>query len=157
MWTETDEGRKLVEELSKSVVSEVAPEELDLFDELVQEYFDDPAPPDLSAQASDDALGFGMSEMLVAATPAAMAMASAVVGFVLSEAIEADQEESVGLVLKRLFKKGKVTDEGPPPLDKAQLEQVKKLALEQAQAFGMKPDEAKKMTDALIGSLALSS
>ncbi len=49
MWTETTEGRKFIQEISRGIVGEVAPEEMDMFDELVMEYFQDPTPPNLSA------------------------------------------------------------------------------------------------------------
>jgi len=42
MWTETTEGRKFIQEISRGIVGEVAPEEMDMFDELVMEYFQDP-------------------------------------------------------------------------------------------------------------------
>lgn len=70
MWTETTEGRKFVQEISKSLVIQIAPEELDLFDELVEEYFQDPTPPNVSSSTPDDPLGFGSAETLVAITPA---------------------------------------------------------------------------------------
>lgn len=157
MWTETDEGRAFIEELSRNMVADVAPEELDMFDELADEYYEDPSPPDASAEASDDALGFGMSEMLIAATPAALAVAGSVVSFVVQEAIGAASDEALGAVLRRVFKKEQAPADAPPPtLTKEQLEQVNRLALEQAQAFGLDPDTAQKMAQALVGTLAIS-
>lgn len=73
IWTESTEGRAFVKTLAKDIVAEVTPEELLLFDELVQEYFDDPTPPDLSTRGSDDPLGMDLGELL-AETPAIMAM-----------------------------------------------------------------------------------
>jgi len=166
MWTQSPEGRKLIQEISKGVVAEIAPEELDLFDELVIEYFQDPTPPDLSAKPKDDPLGFGLGEVLIAVTPAATAMVSEVLKYVMNESLTTAKEESAEAVkkqVKKLFnpekrdaKPAKKEDGEVRPLNKDQLEQVKKLARKQAIKFGIGSDKAEKMAIALIGSLALS-
>jgi len=132
MWTETTEGRKFIQEISRGIVGEVAPEEMDMFDELVMEYFQDPTPPNLSASPKDDPLGFGLGETLVAVAPAAAAMASAVLSYLMTETIKAAQEESVEAVkkkIKALFnpeqkddKPEKKEDKSLPPLTKEQME-----------------------------------
>lgn len=166
MWTETSEGQKLIQEISKDIVGEVAPEEMDMFDELVEEYFQNPTPPDLSAKPKDDPLGFGLGEVLVAVTPAAAAMVNEVIKYLMNETITAAKDESAEMVkkkVKKLFNPEKKDDkpakkeEGEVrPLNKEQLEQVKKLARKQATKFGIGPDKAEKMANALVGSLALS-
>jgi hypothetical protein len=169
MWTETTEGRAVIKEISKGVVTQIAPEELDLFDELAQEYFEDPTPPDLSSPARDDALGFGLAETVVAVTPTAMAMVTAVLGYLLTEAIKVTQQEGATAIkakIKALFNpeedanqaEGSTTkkDKDFPPLTKEQLEQVNKLARRQAMVFGLDAEQAKLMANALIGSLALA-
>jgi hypothetical protein len=166
MWTDTPEGRKLIQELSKDIVVEVAPEEMDLFDELVKEYFHDPTPPDVSAKPKDVPLGFGLGEVLIAVTPAATAMVNEVLKYVMSESINTAKEESAEAVkkqVKKLFiqekeheKPAKKEDGEVRPLNKEQLEQVKKLARKQAIKFGISEDKAEKMANALIGSLVLA-
>jgi hypothetical protein len=160
MWTDTEEGRAFIAELSKDVVSQVAPEELDLFDDLVQEYFDDPTPPDPEEAASDDALGFGLGGALFATTPAVAAMANVVLGFLLTEVINIARDQAGGMAVEKLkvyFLSRRESSTDSPPLTTEQLAKVKQLASDQAKAFGMDDDEAKKMADALVGSLALSS
>lgn len=166
MWTETSEGQKLIQEISKDIVGEVAPEEMDMFDELVEEYFQNPTPPDMSVKPKDDPLGFGLGEVLVAVTPAAAAMVNEVIKYLMNETITAAKDESAEMVkkkVKKLFNPEKKDDkpakkeEGEVrPLNKEQLEQVKKLARKQATKFGIGPDKAEKMANALVGSLALS-
>ena len=166
MWTETTEGRKLVQEISRGIVDQIAPEELDLFDDLVLEYLQNPAPPNLSPKQKDDPLGFGLSETLVAVSPAAAAMVSAALNYLMTEVIKATQDESADLIkkkIKALFNPEK-EDIAPAhkkskdisPLTKEQLEQVRKLAIKQAIVFKIAPDKAQKMADSLIGSLALA-
>ena len=166
MWTETDEGRKFIQEVAKSMVVQIAPEELDLFDELVEEYLQDPTPPDVSSAPPDDPLGFGLAETVVAVTPAAMAVVNIVLNHLMTESVKAAQEESSEVIkkkIKALFNPKKIGDEPAgkaetelPPLSKEQMEQVRKLARKQAIAFGIAPAKASKMVDALVGSLALA-
>jgi hypothetical protein len=166
MWTQTPEGRKLVQEISKDIVVEIAPEEMDLFDELIMEYFQDPTPPNLSAKPKDDPLGFGLGEVLIAATPAVAAMVDVVLNYLINESIKAAQGESAEFIkrkIKGLFnpekkeeKTSKTGQDDVEPLTKEQLEQVKKLARKQAIKFGIGSDKAEKMANALIGSLALT-
>jgi hypothetical protein len=156
MWTETTEGRKFIQEISQSLVTQVAPEELELFDELMEEYFQDPTPPDLSTTTNDDPLGFGLAETLVAVTPAAAAVVSGMLTYLLTEVIKATQEETAAALKKKIkafFNPEK--DEPVPILTEAQLERVKRLARQQAVQFGLTTKQAEKMSNALVGSLAL--
>lgn len=158
MWIETKEGRDLIREISKDVVSRIAPEEMDLFEELIQQYFENPNPPPPSPQFEDDPLGSGLAEIMVAATPAAAAMASAVLGYILNEVITATKEETAGLIrgkIRALFS-SKGQPEDSPPLTQEQLELVKKLARKQASRFGFTANKAEMMANALIGALTLA-
>jgi hypothetical protein len=156
MWTETSEGRALIADLSKSIVIKVAPEELDLFDELMGEYFEDPAPPDLSISDDDEALGFGTGEALVVVTPAVAAAVSGVATYILKEVLKTVQQESASILTRRV-KNFFNPREKPDELTKAQMAQVRNLVLEQALAFGMDADQAQGLSNAVIGSLFLGT
>lgn len=156
MWTETTDGRQLITDLSKQMVTQVAPEELDLFDELIEEYFDDPSPPDLSESDDDDALGFGLNGVVVAITPAAAAAASSAVGYILSEVLKSAQEEGAAVLAKKVRRLLNPKDK-TEALTTEQLRQVRRLALTQAKVFGMEAGQARSMADALVGSLALAA
>ncbi len=156
MLTETTEWRQLVVDLSKQMVTQVAPEELDLFDELIEEYFDNPTPPDLSESDDEDALGFGLNELAMAITPAAAAAASSAVGYILSEVLKSAQEEGAAILAKKVRKLLNPEDKAEA-LTTEQLRQVRRLALTQAKIFGMESGQARSMADALIGSLALAA
>jgi hypothetical protein len=156
MLTKTAEQRLYLATITKTIVTEVAPEEIDLFDELLQEYFDNPVPPVSSSADEDDPLGSGLSEALIAVTPAAAAMASAALTYILTEIIKVTQEETVTALkqkIKVLFD-GKKGDE-MNPLSPDQLEQIKTHAEREAIAFGVEPAMAQRMARALIGSLVL--
>lgn len=94
IWTDTAEGREFVKSLAKDMVVEVAPEELPLFDELAQEYFDDPTPPDLSARGSDDPLGTDFGQLL-AETPAIIAMIMSFLTFLSTRMPKSSQQASL--------------------------------------------------------------
>lgn len=159
MWTNTSEGQKLIQEISKDIVIVVAPEEMDLFDELVMEYFQDPTPPNVSESQKDDPLGFGIEETLIAVTPAAAAVANIVINHILTEFIKITESESAEAVkrkIKALFTPEIKDQTDPVPLTKEQLENIKKLARLQAIRRGVKPDRAEKIANELIGLLAIS-
>lgn len=149
-WTETPEGRAFIKEMARGTVSEIAPEEMDLFDEMAEDYFADPAPQP-SEGASDDALGFGLEAALVAVTPAATAMASAVIGFLVSEVVDTTTDRAIEMVLRRIFKKDK--KDKTLALSAVQLARIKTLAVQQAVAHGMDAPEAERMASTMVGSL----
>ena len=82
------ENCELVTEISKEIVTEIAPEELDIFDQLVRKYYENPQPPNLSVQDKDEMLGFGLGELLVPFTPAITAMVTVALGYIIKAAID---------------------------------------------------------------------
>jgi hypothetical protein len=157
MWTQTPAGDQFVQELSKELVSQFAPEELDVFDELYNEYREHPAPPQ-AEPGTDDALGSGLGEIIVAVTPAASAMVTAVVSFVLNEILKASQDEASEKIktrVKAVFNPRPAEKEKVPPLSQDQLDQVRRLAARRGVDFGLPPEQARQMSLALIGSLSL--
>jgi hypothetical protein len=155
MWIQTPEGDEVVRDLSKQLVEQFAPEELEMFDELYNDYQKHPNPPAV-APGADDPLGSGLGELIVAVTPAASAMATAVVSFVLSEVLKAAQEESSEKIkarVKALF--NPKVKEKAAALTPEQLDKVQKLAAKRAMDFGLSPEKAKQMSLALIGSLSI--
>lgn len=154
MWTNTDKGREFITELAKSIITEVEPAELPLFDELILEYFADPTPPDLSVQMSDDPAGSGLGEIMVAVTPAAAAIASAVLTYILTEVIKTFQEESAEALKKKIKGLFRKKDDSPSPLTTEQLEQIRKIALKKAQEFGVEANQARQIANELFVILA---
>lgn len=155
----TDE-RKLIAELSKEIVSQIAPEELELFDELMQEYFDNPVPPDLTVDDSDDALGFGLSEVMVAITPAAAAVTIAALGFIVSTVQQFAKDQSAELPargLRQFFVDRKQAAIAESPLTPAQLEELRRITQITAIQYGMDDERAEAMTNAVLVTLMLGA
>lgn len=72
------EPKTLAEEAAKEIVTKLAPEELPLFAELAQMYWEDPTPPKRSKPLYSDPLGSGFGEELVPLTIAVLALTNTV-------------------------------------------------------------------------------
>lgn len=158
MWQKTAEGKAVIAELTKEVVSQVAPEELEMFDELIQDYFDHPAPPTVTGPATDDPLGFGLGEVIVAATPAAAAMASAAITFVLTVVIKLAEDESIELIkprLKQLLQPAQKEKTASFTLTREELVRLKLTMHETVRRFGVEEAQANQMSDVFVSSLLL--
>lgn len=154
--TSTSEGNELITQVAQDIVADVAPDEIDLFEELIQEYFDDSTPPDFDRPTIDDPLGFGGAELIVAATPAATAAVTAVLGFVLAGFIEAVQEKSFEYLLQRLWGLIRGEQNGSVALSSDQLMAVHQIAQEQALQYGVDSDVAHRIATSVVGRLALN-
>jgi hypothetical protein len=72
-------------------VAEVAPEELELFDELLEEHFANPEASNTPTHSEDDALAFGLESAMTVVTPVVAAVVSAVVKYVVDEVLKSAQ------------------------------------------------------------------
>ncbi len=154
MWTDTAEGHQLVEEISKDIVAQIAPEEMEMFDELLQEHFQNPE----SSTTDDEPLGFG-GELMVAVTPVVAMVVEAVIKFLLEEVIKAAKQESVTLItqkVKTLFNPSREKKGALPTLTQEQLERIKQLVRKEALRSGMKPKKAEDVALMITARLALA-
>jgi len=146
-----NEDQALIAELTELALSRAAPDELALFDETAEEFFDDPQAA-LSASSKDTAVGFGLE--LVMITPVALAVGATVLqalGSLLSERMLLAGGKSASSLLRRLLRKGP-----PDPsltLTPEQTQYVRQVALERANALGMPPQQAHLLADSFVGAL----
>lgn len=160
MVTGTTEDRELIVELSKQIVEQMAPEETDLFDELMESYFVDPSPPDLTANPGDDPLGFGVNDLMVAVTPAAAAVASAAIAFVMSVLAKAARDEGAEQIRRRLksaLRDKRNTEDSRLALTSSQLETLLTITRETAERYGMDTEQSDAMANAVLVTLLLGS
>lgn len=148
--------REVVEALAREVMGQVAPEEIEFFDELAEEFYAPPATG--KAPAGDEELAFGVEGMLVAVTPAAMAVIGAVLTFLANEIVlEVVKDEGGELLKKRLRSLvGRGQPEAVPALTGAQLQRVQERARAEAIAFGVDQTTAERLAKALVGALVVS-
>jgi hypothetical protein len=101
MWTETHEGRKLVTELTWEIIGDIAPQEQEIFSELIDEYYD-PASKHPTRIERDNPLGFGMDGMLQMATPLVAAMVTAFIKSLLEDTLKTVQEEGAAAIRTKI-------------------------------------------------------
>ena len=142
--------QELVTEIAKTIVREVAPEEIDLFDELLHDYFADPTPPSLSAKPVDDPLGWGAGEVLVDATTAAAAMVSASLGFIADST-----NDRAGGQLRQYLTAKQQDPTTRPLLSSDLLSALRQVALTTARQYGMDAERAESMANAMLVTLML--
>ena len=85
-WNDTPDGRAFVQDVAKRIVADLGADELEIFPELAEDFFAGELTPE--RVTGEDPLGFGLNETLEAISPAALASASAVVGWALGEILK---------------------------------------------------------------------
>jgi len=154
MWNNTPESKQLVADVSKELVAEIAPEELELVDELLEDYYSNPA----VHEGKDSPLGFG-SELLAASTPVVAMALQALFSFVLNEVWVSAQKEGAVLIaqeMKAILNPAKEKAEPGLGLTQEQLEKAKKLIKKEAMRGGMKPKKAEDLALKIAGRIALT-
>src|SRR5687768_6534988 len=97
MVNELPETRRLINEVSKAIGAEVAPGGLELADELLDDYYSNPA----VHEGKDNPLGFG-SELLAASTPVIAMSLQALFNFIVNEAWASAQKEGAVLIAQKM-------------------------------------------------------
>ena len=155
MWIDTPESKEVVTELSRELVAEIAPEELELVDALIDDYYANPT----IHETKDNPLGFG-SELLAASTPVIAMAIQALFNFVLNEVWVSAQKESAVLIAQKMKALINPTKEKAEPalrLTPEQLEKAKQLVKKEAMRGGMKPKKAEDLALKIVGRIALTS
>ena len=150
----------LGEELARRALERAAPDELLTFDLVVEDYRSDPVGA-LTRSSGDPAVGFGLD--LAALAPFALAVASAVVPFIvdlLKESAAEAAKTGVGEAVRRLFHRADAAGGGeadePPPLTPEQNAQVFDAATQQGLALGLDRERATLLGHAIVGALAVA-
>ena len=176
-----DEQQALVQALARSTVTEVAPEELPLFDPTSEAYFDASRRGD--GKTTDEMLGFGVDAAAAAVlvTPVALEAARSVISYLVGELSSALKDEAgprIREIVKRVLGGGDAakpeqpdtpetpgepepttTDPKPKPvpettpLTPAQLDELHKVALKTAERMGMEKAKASVVADAIVGAI----
>jgi hypothetical protein len=149
----------LVAALARATVERAAPEELPLFGPMSEAYLADPSALEDGGKKRDEVLGFGVDAAVVLITPVALQVARDVLGFLHEQLRERAREQGEGaidrIIAKLVGKKGEAAaDEPVPELTDAQLEQVRKFAVEKARSLKLSEERAGLLADSLVGSLA---
>lgn len=152
---------QLVSDISRDVLSEVAPQEMPLFRAASQAYFKNPNTTPTQKTGDDDMLGFGAGEAVTLLTPYLLPATAEVIKFLAEEVKKAVSEEGASLIgekVKSLFKKYRNPDESKnkvPPLTAEQLAQVQAIAMKEARRLRLSDKNTKLLANAIAGSLAV--
>jgi hypothetical protein len=153
--------RDLVTQLATVVLEQTAPEELAVFEETAEEYFQDPQAV-LDPQRRDEPVGFGLEASLLA--PVALSVASYVVQFVVTTVRDAAKDEArpvIASLVRRLFRRAlpdQADSQSTPalqPLTDEQARTVRRIAYERAQALGVPESTAAVLADAVVGGVVV--
>jgi hypothetical protein len=147
------EDDALILDVSRQVVADVAPGELEVFDATGDAYLDESA----AGKDGEEMLGFGV-DLVAFVTPFVVMATKAVVSYlsdVVSNALKEESSSVVAGYVKHLFKRFHTDDARPAPVQLS-IDEIKKahaVALEKATAMGMKAERANLLADAIAGEL----
>lgn len=157
-------SNELVIEISRDLITQLAPEELPLFRATSQAFQQDAKCVLASQDGREEMLGFGLGDAVALLTPAVLAVVSGVVTFLLAEVAKATNAASASLIqetVRRLFKSTRSpaqTSTTPlSTLTTEQLAQVRSIALKQARQMKLSETRAKVLADAIVGKLAITT
>ena len=149
--TSADNSRSEIADFSKQLVSRLAPEELDFFDELEANFQRDPRPYK-PASVEEDPLQFGLHDAAPLITPAAIAATTAVFHYLGSIFSEVTKNVASTLLKERV---GRILSSGSHRLlvKPEQLEEVRRMARHEALKYGVTESIADAMADDIVRSL----
>jgi hypothetical protein len=155
-----EDHRDLVTAVAAAVVEQVEPDELAVFDETAEEYFEDPRAV-LDPRRRDEAVGFGIDAALL--TPVVLAVVTPVVDYLsglVVEATGAGIRPNLVRMIRRLFR---IRDDEPaaaaepPALTAQQVEQVRSIAYARACDVGLEEPRARLLADAVAGGVRIGA
>ncbi len=144
-------NRALLEDISRNIVAEVAPEELDLFDDLAEEYYQDPELKRQHTRGGEGPLSFGSVDMLPAATPIIMVVATVVLELMLDvlKEIVASKGADFATNKVRMWFTGKARAD----LTAKQINEIREISKQAVLQHGYSEEHAQKIADAMTNML----
>ncbi len=143
---------QITKELSRTLIEEISPDELEYFDELSDAHFK------RDVTDKDAQLGFGFVEFGELATPAVMTLVSGIVTYLMTDVVKVAKDqmnETIKEKLKGFFSKKKKQQEESLTLSKEQLEKITGLIDNKLREIDVNEKTALKIRDSLISSFVL--
>lgn len=160
--------KKLITELSRSVLIKVAPEERRAFNAISEAYFKNPEKTLKGEGGKDELMGWGVAEVAILVSPIVLEIVKDILKDILKDSIKDSITKNPTLFdkftnfVKRLFRINPppqvqslqpLSQEQLKPLSTEQLKQVHQRACEKAIQLGLAYDKATLLADSLVGSL----
>lgn len=153
------EVQVIIKDISENIVSQIAPEEIDVFDEIADTYFNNPHLLDPNYQkAKDDPIGFGLTGMVEMTSPAALSVVTSIIVYIITQIWGATTSallDEYKSRIKKLFNKNS-NKKDVPAFTKEQLKRINDEIIKQALSSRLSEDQAKNIANALISSMVLN-
>lgn len=144
------ESATVERELAHWVVTQVAPEEQELFRVISDAYERDPDRVTAGAGGRDEMLGFGFEAAAALMTPVVLAAVAEVVRYLAAEVVGA---VGVQAWLRRRLQPRPANDAGGSALDAGQLARVREIVLDKCQQAGVEAARSQLLADGVVGAL----
>lgn len=144
------ENAAVEHELARWVVTQVAPEEQELFRVISDAYRRDPDRVTAGAGSRDEMLGFGFETVAVLMTPVVLAAVEEVVRYLAAEVVGA---VGVQVWLRRVLRLKPGSGAGVSALDAGQLARVREIVLDKCQQAGVEEAKSQLLADGVVGAL----
>ncbi|MBK9332275.1 MAG: hypothetical protein IPM96_07720 [Ignavibacteria bacterium] len=143
---------EITKEISRELIEDISPDELEYFDELSDAHFK------RDVTDKDAQLGFGFVEFGELATPVVMTLVSGIVTYLLTDVVKVAKDQMNDTIkekLKGYFSKKKKQPEDNLTLSKEQLEKITGLIDNKLREIDVNEKTALKIRDSLISSFVL--
>ncbi len=138
-------------ELARSVVSEIAPSELPLFEIMSRSFASNPKRVRIR-RGGDEELGFGLAESAMLVTPVALAAIREIALFLaedFAKALSHAAADAVAARITKLFRR----ESGTPPLTDTQIASIRNIVVEAAQTSKLGETQTTLLVDTLVTHL----
>ncbi|KIG08985.1 hypothetical protein [Caballeronia concitans] len=155
--------RTLIRDISRDVLTQLAPEELPLFTTISDAWFADPAAAQKASRNRDAALGFG-ADTVALFTPLILQVVSEILpmlGSIARKATETAVGEEVSIVIKNMFRRNDgsadvhANAEAAPALTTQELGEVHRNVIAAGKRLRLAPAETQRLADAVVAQFVL--
>jgi hypothetical protein len=151
--SQTDDIRNEVASFSKQLVSCLAPEESEFFEEIENQFYLN-RQPDKQVAVEEDPLQFGLHDTARLLTPAAIAATTVVFHYLLEILSEITKKVAIG-VLKEKVTAALHGDSSQLLVKPDQLAEIRSMARDEALRYGVTSSTATAMAEEIVRSLHL--
>ncbi|SAK90108.1 hypothetical protein AWB80_06381 [Caballeronia pedi] len=150
----------LIRDLSRDVLTQIAPQELPLFKTVSAAWFADPDAAKKASKNRDAALGFGPDGFSILFTPLILQVVSEIMpilGGIALKATETAVGEEVSILVRKMFRRSEAdaSADPAPVLTREQLGDVHQHVIAAGKRLRLESAQAQRLADAVVAQLVL--
>ncbi|SAL14594.1 hypothetical protein AWB74_00386 [Caballeronia arvi] len=150
----------LIREISRHVLTQIAPQELPLFTAASAAWFADPAAAMKASKNRDAALGFGADAFSILFTPLVLQVVSEIMpmlGGIALKATETAVGEEVSALVRKMFRRGEseTRPDAAPALNTEQLGEVHRHVIAAGKRLRLDHAQTQRLADAVVAQFVL--